>query len=310
MDVFQEVSALVADSRAGDVNVVGPTTTIRSATTSVVVRNGHTVVIGGLISDEKNARRSGVPFLSDIPFIGNFFSSKGDTQAKINLLIFLTPHIVRNPAELREQSVQSRNKLQAFMQQHRFSDQRPEFLNAQTWNPDLSEYEGRGERKSGVLLERPTGRLAPAPEEMPPASGSLRPDVNDQSSPPAAPVAPLGDDMSRIEVYTDVRFVLLAEFAQNGNPPDGLRTNSGLLAVELDKNSQLTSLFRRGNQYRFASDTFQGLYHCLDTYPTAQEALLVYPEGMPVDPEKGEFLHWRELSDASSANSAAWTTLE
>jgi hypothetical protein len=51
------------------------------------------------------------------------------------------------------------------------------------------------------------------------------------------------------------------------------------------------------------------MYHVLEAYADLREAQLVYPEGLPVDPDNGEYLHWRELKDPSSANSSAWTAL-
>jgi len=322
MDIFQEVSALVDDARSGiDVNQLGPTTTIRSATTSVVVRNNHTVVIGGLISDEKLGRRSSVPFFGDIPIIGNLLSTTGNTQSKINLLIFLTPHIVRNPAEHRVQSIEQRDKLRSFMQQHKFSDLRPEYLDAPTWNPDLSEYEGVEEHRSGALLGGSRSDRRPSDEadayaaitrdERPalPEEDIMRETATVDVPPPSDAAPGLDIEPAAEAPPAAVRYVLLAGFAESGKPPEGLRTNSGLLAVELDEDSRLTTLFKPGQQYHFSSDTFDGLYHCLEAYPTAREALMVYPEGMPVDPKNGEFLHWRQLRDATSANAAAWTEL-
>jgi hypothetical protein len=105
------------------------------------------------------------------------------------------------------------------------------------------------------------------------------------------------------------RYVLLAAFAEKGDAPDGLRTTSGLLAIELPENSRLSGLFEAGGGYRFESDVYRALYRCLEAYPTAREAQLVYPEGLPVDPTSGEYLHWRALTDPSSANIAAWSAL-
>jgi len=322
LDIFQEVSALVDDARSGiDVNLLGPTTTIRSATTSVVVRDNHTVVIGGLISDEKLGRRSTVPFIGDIPIIKNFFSTTGKTQSKINLLIFLTPHIVRNPAEHRAQSIEQRDRLRAFMQQHKFSDLRPEYLDAPTWNPDLSEYENKEEHKSGALFrdEPHSRRPSDTADSYAELTRDQSPALPEQaivdetaalSPPPVSAAAPGLDIQPEPELPpATVRFVLLASFAESGTAPEGLRSNSGLLALELADDSRLTTLFKPGKQYHFNSDTFDGLYHCLDAYATANEAMMVYPEGMPVDPKSGEYLHWRQFRDATSANAMAWTEL-
>ena len=103
---------------------------------------------------------------------------------------------------------------------------------------------------------------------------------------------------------------MLASFAERGAPPPGLTTKTGLVALELPEDSRLTTLFRQNQRYRFQSENFEGLYQCLEAYGTAQEALLIYPEGLPVDPEQGEYLHWRRLEDPSSANVAAWSILQ
>jgi general secretion pathway protein D len=97
--LFQEVSALVPTSQT-EVLQLGPTTTVRSATTSVVVKDSQTVAIGGLISDSMRASQQGVPFLSDIPVLGNFFKFDDKRKEKVNLIILLTPRILRNPSAL------------------------------------------------------------------------------------------------------------------------------------------------------------------------------------------------------------------
>ena len=83
----------------------------------MVVRDKQTVVIGGLISDETSNTRVSVPFLADIPVLGNLFRSTDGSTQKINLLIFLTPHIIRNPAEHRDKSLEERDKLRSAMQE-------------------------------------------------------------------------------------------------------------------------------------------------------------------------------------------------
>lgn len=97
--LFQEVSDLVPTSQA-EVLQLGPTTTVRSATTSVVVSDSQTVAIGGLISDKLTASAQGVPYLSSIPVIGNLFKFDDKAKEKINLIILLTPRIMKNPTAL------------------------------------------------------------------------------------------------------------------------------------------------------------------------------------------------------------------
>jgi len=112
--LFQEVSDLVQQPQVV-VNQQGPTTTVRSASTSVVVRDNETVAIGGLISDTINANVSKVPYLGDIPVVGNFFRFDDKTKHKVNLIILLTPHIVKNANALTRVSDDERNRFREAM---------------------------------------------------------------------------------------------------------------------------------------------------------------------------------------------------
>jgi len=105
LDLYEEVSNVDPNTVN---NTLGPTTTIRSASTEVQVQNHRTAVIGGLLSSSDNITNEGVPFFSSIPFLGNLFSDKNRTKAKDNLLVFLTPHVVRNKSDLRELSLAER----------------------------------------------------------------------------------------------------------------------------------------------------------------------------------------------------------
>ncbi len=77
-----------------------PITFTRTANTTVVVYNEETVVIGGIIGQDTTQDERKVPFLGDIPLLGWLFKNHGQKNEKVNLFIFITPHIVENPAEL------------------------------------------------------------------------------------------------------------------------------------------------------------------------------------------------------------------
>ena len=70
-----------------------PVTSTRSATTQIVMKSGETILIGGLISslDRKIVRK--VPVLGDIPLLGYLFRHKTVSKDKVDLMIFITPHI-------------------------------------------------------------------------------------------------------------------------------------------------------------------------------------------------------------------------
>ena len=84
-------------------SIVGlPTTLKRVAKTTVTVKDGHTVVIGGLIDQALNESTSSVPCLGDIPGLGWLFRTTSRAEDRTNLFIFITPHIIENPAEAKE----------------------------------------------------------------------------------------------------------------------------------------------------------------------------------------------------------------
>jgi general secretion pathway protein D len=112
LEVEEEVSALVPNPFL-DANEVGPTTTIRSAKTTVSVADGRTVIIGGLISDSVSRRDSKVPILGDIPLLGRLFRVDSDMNQKVNLLVILTPHIIRGREDLQIVSERKQRRFEA-----------------------------------------------------------------------------------------------------------------------------------------------------------------------------------------------------
>ncbi|MGB6554242.1 MAG: type II secretion system secretin GspD [Candidatus Binataceae bacterium] len=106
LDMYEEVSNVVASTAN---NPLGPTTTIRSASTSVMVQNHRTAVIGGLLSSQDSASNQGIPYISDIPVIGNLFSFKSTDRQKDNLIVFLTPHVIRDRGQLRDLALDERH---------------------------------------------------------------------------------------------------------------------------------------------------------------------------------------------------------
>ncbi len=85
-------SAIIAD--LPDDKIYKPITTRREVNTQVVVRDGETIVLGGIITDETTVNQSKVPILGDIPLVGRLFRSENQDSTKMNLLIFLTCRLV------------------------------------------------------------------------------------------------------------------------------------------------------------------------------------------------------------------------
>jgi Flp pilus assembly secretin CpaC len=91
---------------------LGPTTTVRSSETTVITRDGQMIVIGGLMADQNNDADSGVPFFKDIPIFGAIFQRSTERRVRTNLLTFITPHIVKDQFDARDQTLGQRDKVQ------------------------------------------------------------------------------------------------------------------------------------------------------------------------------------------------------
>lgn len=76
-----------------------PKTSKRTVDTTVIVQDGNTIVIGGLIDDQTGTTTSKVPCLGSIPILGWLFKNQSNTNKKTNLYVFLTPKVVKNPDE-------------------------------------------------------------------------------------------------------------------------------------------------------------------------------------------------------------------
>ncbi len=94
LKIFQEVAQVVEQEEIGL-----PSTLKRTAETTVIIKDKHTVVIGGLIDEILTQTDYSVPCLGSIPLLGRLFKSEGRSRGKTNLFIFLTPHIIENPEE-------------------------------------------------------------------------------------------------------------------------------------------------------------------------------------------------------------------
>ncbi len=93
LEIYQEVSSVNTTARAGASDLV---TDKRSLETKVVVDDGNTIVLGGLIQNTLNVTTQQIPLLGDIPFLGALFRFKSEERKRTNLMIFLRPVIIRS----------------------------------------------------------------------------------------------------------------------------------------------------------------------------------------------------------------------
>jgi len=107
MDIEQSVTDV---GPLGD-GVAQSTFLERSITSRVAVRSSESIVLGGLIQEDKSQGSSGVPFLHELPVIGALFGSKSTTSIRTELIVIITPRVIFNDADLRDVSDEMRRKM-------------------------------------------------------------------------------------------------------------------------------------------------------------------------------------------------------
>lgn len=110
LEVSQEVSSLVNANVVGAADLI---TNRRSIKTTVLADNGETIVLGGLITDDRLSGRSQVPVLGDIPVIGELFRSRRESRTKRTLFVFLRPTILRDKGAVAAQASSDYSRVRA-----------------------------------------------------------------------------------------------------------------------------------------------------------------------------------------------------
>jgi general secretion pathway protein D len=111
------MSTLVVDQEVSDVartttsNIDSPTIQQRRISSVVAVGDGDTIALGGLIRENRTIGKDGLPVLSDIPILGNLFSANSDTTNRTELLILLTPRVIKNRADAQAVTEELRSRL-------------------------------------------------------------------------------------------------------------------------------------------------------------------------------------------------------
>ncbi len=108
LDIEQEVSDVVPTTTSG---IDSPTIRQRKVNTTVVVKDGDSLALGGLIQQRDSVTKSQVPVLGDVPVVGNLFRHKQDTKTRTELLILITPHVVRDFQEANDVTDEFRKQL-------------------------------------------------------------------------------------------------------------------------------------------------------------------------------------------------------
>lgn len=178
--ITQEISS--AGEPPAGTSIGSPTILNRSLTTRIQVANGWTGVLGGLIANNYSKTNSGVPFLKDVPIIGSAFQANSVSGDRTELLILVTPHIVRNDEEMADRA------------DRYAADMNAAFRTGAGWSYTLTPWRG-GPAIRGVGFDLPSAarasERAPLIPRRTPRENEVEPQQADpEATPPPLPVEP------------------------------------------------------------------------------------------------------------------------
>ena len=111
LEIEQEVSSVEQNANA---NTLTPSITQQKVKSTVIVENGQTVLLAGLISQQRNQEKSGIPGLIDIPLLGNLTSNATNTGKRTELIVFVQPRIIRNTIDGQRAGEDLRRRMPGF----------------------------------------------------------------------------------------------------------------------------------------------------------------------------------------------------
>lgn len=151
--------------------------TKRTANTTVVVADQQTVVIGGLMRDEYVTAREKIPVLGDLPVLGALFRHSNTTKRKANLLLVLTPHVIRDQTDLRRIFERKMQERQEFIDRYFVFTEENDWKPPRDWSrsnglvedirQSYSELEEQARLEEESLGPEDTEREPSAPIELP-----------------------------------------------------------------------------------------------------------------------------------------------
>jgi hypothetical protein len=234
LKIFTEVSDVVPSTAD---SALGPTTTLRTTETTVIVKSGQMIATGGLISDNSSESDEGVPLLKDIPVLGQLFKVNGDNKRQTNLLIFITPKVIKDQFDAREVTKDYRNDFQDKLNEDGIQPTRGEVLNS----PSLDNVA----EASVIKGPKPTTITPPAERTQPKI-----PDMFDEKtiSIRSSPPAPVLEELppQKIQKETSETSVLESISNEAGYPSAKHRANISELTTARQFNPGTTFIILRG----------------------------------------------------------------
>ena len=269
LNLFTEVSNVIASTAGSD---LGPTTTVRTSNTTVIAKDGQMIVTGGLMSDNITETEEGVPYIKDIPLLGHLFKSRGESQQKTNLLIFLTPSIIQDQFDARDETLDRSDKLGRALDDLELYPRRQEVLK----NPDLDAviegkvYEGTlpgtiFQPKEGTKNPNVNPKLMDTQESTPkarkykinPSLPSSAPSVINSNAQQDLVTNKAMNELRHEAPQQPSRFVVLQAEGSNMNSASipFVISNNKLAVIAVPNNSpqNVLSFFKSGDRYSYST---------------------------------------------------------
>src|SRR5262249_37086972 len=181
--IAQEVSSVGAPT------ATGPTFNKTSVNTTLAVKDGETVAIAGLIRDSNNVSKGGIPFLSDVPLFGSLFGHTRRSVARTELLIMITPHVIRTTERFQEISQELKDSLRNLRKcvDTKQKEQRDDIEDArkERYKEDEKRLDERPKKPS-----EPTVKVEPAPKKNGKKTEAVQPKPQPAAPEPAVTPPP------------------------------------------------------------------------------------------------------------------------
>ena len=281
LQILAEVSQINPDASV-QLGTAGsfPSFDIRQAETTAVVQDGDTLVIGGIIADNRSRSRTGIPYLMDIPVIGRFFGSTTNKIDRTELIMLLTPHVIRSRDQAQQvtedfkKSLSSlRNELDRMAKERARLQQQPvepkPALPGPSSDPvppppgaSLSPF-----GPNAPVFARDTVLWADVDQPSPTVIAREAPATFDAAS-PSTPVVAAGQSMPQAPLYMATTFVARPPVAQTNTAPIKRKSERqwtvqvAALADESDAKTMMQSLRKSGyDAYVIAAQAASKTWH-------------------------------------------------
>ncbi len=269
LEIFTEVSNVVASTLASE---LGPTTTVRTSETSIITKDNQMVVIGGLMADDVNETTTGIPFFKDIPVLGHLFRDSAESHRRTNLLIFITPRIVKDQFDARDTTMERRDQLSEEMRNGEIYPSRDEILYSDNIDK-VSEVSSSKSEKMGTIrgpADANSGAAKIVAKDAP-IELEISPKLPETKS-GAEALGSLSNSAS-----TDAGVYVILELKQKAlidNLPFTVRKKGDKLALLIPMESSAFSknFFKAGANYSYLAQADQSLnFQAVAVLPSEQE---------------------------------------